>query len=179
MGGGPGRAPPLPLARPNGGARSCFSARPRRAARSPDSRGRALRGGSWPVRPLLVVEGDGERPVPKPVQQFATCCSDRECGFGNGGRTRMQERWFCFFVCFPVQGCLLNTVINTALEKYFSSSPRGSVAERRLRPRALSWGPGIESRVGLPARSLLLPLPVSLPFSLCVCLSLVNKIKNL
>ena len=34
-----------------------------------------------------------------------------------------------------------------------------------LWPRARSWSPGIESRVGLPAWSLLLPLPV-LPFSL-------------
>ena len=31
-----------------------------------------------------------------------------------------------------------------------------------------SWGPGIESHVGLPAWSLLLPLPVSLPLSLCL-----------
>ena len=36
-------------------------------------------------------------------------------------------------------------------------------------PRAQSWSPGIESHIGLPARSLLLPLPMSLP--LCVCVS--------
>ena len=35
-----------------------------------------------------------------------------------------------------------------------------------LQPRVWSWGPGIESHVGLPAWSLLLPLPVSL--SVCV-----------
>ena len=35
-------------------------------------------------------------------------------------------------------------------------------------------GPGIESRVGLPARRLLLPLPGSLPLSLC--LSGISKI---
>ena len=34
--------------------------------------------------------------------------------------------------------------------------------------RAWSWGPGIESHIRLPARSLLLPLPVSLPLSFCV-----------
>ena len=37
-----------------------------------------------------------------------------------------------------------------------------------LWPRAQSWRPGIESHVGLPAWSLLLPLPVSLPLSVCV-----------
>ena len=42
-----------------------------------------------------------------------------------------------------------------------------------LWPRARSWRPGIESHVGLPAWSLLLPLPVSLPLSLCV--TIINK----
>ena len=42
-----------------------------------------------------------------------------------------------------------------------------------LRPREWSWSPGIEFRVRLPAWSLLLPLPVSLP--LCVCLLWINK----
>ena len=32
----------------------------------------------------------------------------------------------------------------------------------------LSWRPGIESHIGLPAWSLLLPLPVSLPVCMCV-----------
>ena len=44
-----------------------------------------------------------------------------------------------------------------------------------LRLRSWPWGPGIESRFGLPAWSLLLPLPVSVPLSLslslCVCVS--------
>ena len=44
-----------------------------------------------------------------------------------------------------------------------------------LWPRARSWVPGIESRVGLPAWSLLLPLPVSLPVSLSLSLSIMNK----
>ena len=39
-----------------------------------------------------------------------------------------------------------------------------------LQPRAWSWSPGIESHVGLPAWSLLFPLPLS------VCLSWINKI---
>ena len=39
--------------------------------------------------------------------------------------------------------------------------------------RAWSWGPGIEPPVGLPAGSLLHPLPVSLPLS--VCFSCINK----
>ena len=42
-----------------------------------------------------------------------------------------------------------------------------------LWPRARSWSLGIESCVGLPAWSLLLPLPVSLPLSLSV--SIMNK----
>ena len=50
-----------------------------------------------------------------------------------------------------------------------------------LRPRVKeewSWGPRIESHVGLPEWSLLFLLPVSLPLSLCV--SLMNKwIKSL
>ena len=40
-----------------------------------------------------------------------------------------------------------------------------------LQPRVWSWGPGIESRIGLPAWSLLLPLPVFLPLTV----SLMNK----
>ena len=34
--------------------------------------------------------------------------------------------------------------------------------------RSGSWDPGIKSHIRLPAGSLLLPLPVSLPLSLCV-----------
>ena len=47
------------------------------------------------------------------------------------------------------------------------------VALGRLQPRVGSWRPGIESHIGLPTWSLLLPLPVSLPLSvsLFVCLS--------
>ena len=41
-----------------------------------------------------------------------------------------------------------------------------------LQLRAWSWSPGIKSHVRLPARSLLLPLPVCLP----LCLSWTNKI---
>ena len=42
-----------------------------------------------------------------------------------------------------------------------------------LRLRVLSWSPEIESHIGLLAGSLLLPLPMSLPFYLSV--SLMNK----
>ena len=45
-----------------------------------------------------------------------------------------------------------------------------------LRLRSWSRGPGIESHIRLPAWSLLLPLPVSLPLS--VCLSWINN-KNI
>ena len=57
--------------------------------------------------------------------------------------------------------------------KPFLGSPGGAAVWRRLRPRVQSWRPGIESHVGLPAWSLLLPLPVSLPLALSV--SLMNK----
>ena len=40
-----------------------------------------------------------------------------------------------------------------------------------LRPRARSWSPGINSHIGLPAWSLFLSLPMSLPLCVCVCLS--------
>ena len=42
--------------------------------------------------------------------------------------------------------------------------------------RAWSWSPGIKSHIGLPVWSLLLPLPVSLPLSLC--LSWINFFKK-
>ena len=53
--------------------------------------------------------------------------------------------------------------------------------EKKLKPRdarvaqqlSISRGPGIKSHIGLPSGSLLLPLPVSLPLSLC--LSRINK----
>ena len=41
-----------------------------------------------------------------------------------------------------------------------------------LWPRERSWSPGIESHIRLPAWSLLLPPPVSLPLSLSLSLSL-------
>ena len=53
---------------------------------------------------------------------------------------------------------------------YLRESLGGSAC---LWPGARSWSPGIEFCVGLLAWSLLLPLPVSLPLSLC--LSLINK----
>ena len=51
----------------------------------------------------------------------------------------------------------------------------GSAVWCRLQSRAWSWRPGIESHAWLPAWSLLLPLPVSLP-PLSVYLSWINKI---
>ena len=50
------------------------------------------------------------------------------------------------------------------MEVYKTGAPRG--AQRfsvYLWLRAWSWGPGIESHIGLPAESLLLPLPMCLP----------------
>ena len=44
----------------------------------------------------------------------------------------------------------------------------GSAVEHLPSAQGMIPGSGIESRIGLPARSLLLPLPGSLPLSLCV-----------
>ena len=49
----------------------------------------------------------------------------------------------------------------------------GPVVERLPLVQGAIQGPGIESCIGLPAGSLLLPLPVSLPLSQSV--SLMNK----
>ena len=43
-----------------------------------------------------------------------------------------------------------------------------SVVECLPSAQGMILGPGTESPMGLPAGSLLFPLPVSLPFSLCV-----------
>ena len=51
--------------------------------------------------------------------------------------------------------------------------PGGSAVERLPSAQGVILGPGIESRLGLPAWSLLLPLPVCLPLSQSV--SLMNK----
>ena len=47
----------------------------------------------------------------------------------------------------------------------------GSVVEHLPLAQAVSWDPGIESHIRLPAGSLLLLLPVSLSLSLCVFIS--------
>ena len=60
--------------------------------------------------------------------------------------------------------------VNTLIRLESSRDPW--VAQRFgacLWPGARSWRPGIESHVGLPAWSLLLPLPVSLPLCLSLC----------
>ena len=59
-------------------------------------------------------------------------------------------------------------------KKTFSSGLLGGLAVERLPlAQVWSWSPGIKSHNGLPAGSLLLPLPMSLPLSLSV--SLMNK----
>ena len=47
----------------------------------------------------------------------------------------------------------------------------GSAVECLSSAQVVIPGSGIESYIGLPVRSLLLPLPVSLPLSHSVCLS--------
>ena len=54
---------------------------------------------------------------------------------------------------------------------YFRSACRAQWLSICPWPGARSWRPGIESPIGLPAWSLLLPLPVSLPLSV----SLMNE----
>ena len=50
----------------------------------------------------------------------------------------------------------------------------GSVVERLPLAQVVIWGSQIESLIRLPAEGLLLPLPISLPLTLC--LSWINKI---
>ena len=52
----------------------------------------------------------------------------------------------------------------------------GSAAEHLPLAQGVILGSRIKSRIGLPAWSLLLPLPVSLPLSLCVSHERINKI---
>ena len=49
----------------------------------------------------------------------------------------------------------------------------GSVVELLPLAQVMIWGPGIEFHIQVPIGNLLLPLPMSLPLSLCV--SLMNK----
>ena len=44
----------------------------------------------------------------------------------------------------------------------------GPVVERLPLAQVVIRGPGMESHIGLPAESLLLPLPMSLPLSVCL-----------
>ena len=56
------------------------------------------------------------------------------------------------------------------LKRNYRGSPSGSPVKCHLLPRVWSWRPWIQSHVRLPVWSLLLPLPVSLPFILSVFL---------
>ena len=55
-------------------------------------------------------------------------------------------------------------VLNHALPGHLG----GSVVEHLPSAEGMIWGPGIESHTGLPARSLLLSLPMSLPLFPCL-----------
>ena len=93
-----------------------------------------------------------------------------------------------YFICTMLFIHIISNSPNYPNAKILSSMLKMSlrdpgVAQRFsacLWPRARSWRLGIESHVGLPAWSLLLPLPVSPPlsFSLCVSYEYINLKKN-
>ncbi|CAK7320259.1 hypothetical protein VULLAG_LOCUS22521 [Vulpes lagopus] len=58
--------------------------------------------------------------------------------------------------------------IKSSSEVFFQGHVGGSVAEHLPLAQSVIPGPGIESHIRLPAGSLLLPLPMSLPLSVCV-----------
>ena len=70
-----------------------------------------------------------------------------------------------------IKGMLLHSFTGATYLKRGEGSPNGPAVWRHFQPGVWSWAPGIESCVGLHAWSLLLPLPVSLPLSLTLCLS--------
>ena len=61
--------------------------------------------------------------------------------------------------------------------QYFNleGSLGGPAIQRLPSAQGVTPGPGIESHFGPPTWSLLLPLPVSLPLSLSLCVSLMDK----
>ena len=62
-----------------------------------------------------------------------------------------------------------STLSNKCLKTQFLGHLGGSMVEHLPSAQVMIQGPRIKSRMGLPAGSLLLPLPISLP------LSLINK----
>ena len=67
-------------------------------------------------------------------------------------------------------------LIDALVKKYIlQECLGGSVVERIPLAQGMIPGSGIESLIGLPVRSLLLPLPVSLSLSLSLYLSRIDK----
>ena len=60
-------------------------------------------------------------------------------------------------------------LVDSNLKYRTGGSPGGSAVEHLPLAQGVTPGPGIESHVRLPAWSLLLPLPVSLPLFLSLC----------
>ena len=56
--------------------------------------------------------------------------------------------------------------IKSYIKTHPQGSPGGAAGWCHLQPRTWSWRPGIEPPIGLPAWSLLLPLPLPLAVSL-------------
>ena len=106
------------------------------------------------------------------------CCAER---FGISskqypGSYRMTQQ---FPSWVPAQSGFLYTtddqtdICAQLLTVVFWGHLGGSAVEHLLLVQGMIRGPGIESHIRLPEWSLLLPLPVSLPLSLC--LSWINK----
>ena len=114
--------------------------------------------GAW-VAQLIVCSGHGPR-VPELSPASGSLPS------GESACPSDPSPSHAFFLSF------------TVLKKYIKKKNcRGTWVAQWLSVclwlRSWSWSSGIESRIGLPAGILLLPLPMSLPLSLSLCL--MNK----
>ena len=89
---------------------------------------------------------------------------------------KLQEVYFTPTWFVPQSSVVSTEIGNSLLQEKEPQQEDAWVAQWLsicLQLRVWSWGPGMELHIGLPTGSLLLPLPVSLPLSLC--LSWINK----
>ena len=127
---------------------------------------------------MISLLKSSHSPAARVAQRFSATFSPG-CDLGDPGSSPKSDSLHgaCFSLCLclclslPLSVSLMNKKINFL--KALKMLPKGQPGW--LQPRARSWSPGIESHVGLPAWSLLLPLPMSLPLSLSLSVTIINK----
>ena len=125
----------------------------------------------WPYLEAFVCHKWGEGCSQHLVDRCQGCCYTAYNSQDGGSQQiippntpmqlRLKKPWYESLETVPD--------VNIFFKKALNRDPW--VAQRfsaYVQPRAWSWRPRIESHIGLPAWSLLLPLPVSLPLSVCV-----------